>query len=256
MRIFFDTDLEGATGVYTMEMCNRGDPQFDYAYAELAKDINAAVDGALAGGADECVVCDGHGALGLCFDLIDPRAIRGEYSMMSEGFDAMFCIANHAQAGTQNAFLDHTQSSTDWFRYTVNGRPTGEIGQSAMQAAHYGAPVILVTGDEAAIAEAHDFLGEVECVAVKRGIGRNTCEMYDPDRSRQLIRAAAKRAVERFRSGDHPYRLYTPALPAVCTLTYTRSDHCDTAMGWAKRAERIDARTIRWVAQDYMQIMP
>lgn len=87
-----------------------------------------------------------------------------------------------------------------------------------MQAAHYGAPVILVTGDEAAVAEAHDFLGEVECVAVKRGIGRNTCEMYDPEQSRQRIREAAKRAVE-------PLPRRRPAVPGcirrLCRLLYT-----------------------------------
>ena len=254
MRVFFDTDLEGAVGVYNMEMCLRGDPLFSYAYAELAKDINAAVEGAFLGGADECVVCDGHGAQGLKFDLIDPRAIRGNYGMMKEGFDVMFCIANHAQAGTQNAFLDHTQNSREWFCYKINGRPSGEIAQSAMQAAHYGAPVVLVTGDEAAVTEAHNFLGEVETVAVKRGIGRQQCEMYDPEESRAKIREAARIAVSNFINGTKEYRLYTPALPAICELTFMRTDACDRAMSYKSNRERIDGRTVRWVAQSYLEI--
>lgn len=156
MRLFFDTDLEGATGVFNMSMVYRGDPLFDYAYTQLAKDINAALAGAFDGGAQECRVSDGHGEQGLDWSQIDPRALPGDFDS-NWSFDAMFLIGNHAQAGTQNAFLDHTQSASTWFRYTVNGRPTGEIGQSAMQSALVGAPVILVTGDEAAITEAHNF---------------------------------------------------------------------------------------------------
>lgn len=255
MRLFFDTDLEGATGVFNMSMVYRGDPLFDYAYTQLAKDINAALAGAFDGGAQECRVSDGHGEQGLDWSQIDPRALPGDFDS-NWSFDAMFLIGNHAQAGTQNAFLDHTQSASTWFRYTVNGRPTGEIGQSAMQSALVGAPVILVTGGEAAITEAHNFLGEIETVAVKRGIGRNHCQMYDPDKSRRRIYQAAKQAVIDYRSGEKTFSLYKPSLPAICELTYTRSDYADQAMAYTTRAERIDARTIRWVAQNYTEIFP
>ena len=255
MRIYFETDLEGATGVFNMPMVSRGDPLFAQAYAGLAGDINAAVEGALEGGADECYVTDGHGAQGLDWSLVDPRAVHGRMEGL-ESFDAMFIIGQHAQAGTMNAFLDHTQSSESWFRYSVNGRPTGEIGQSAMYAASCGAPVILLSGDEAAVREAQDFLGDIETAAVKRGIGRNRCIQYDPDDCRRRIREAARRAVERFRADPSQFRPYTPVLPAVCELVFTRADYCDACMKWSRRAERIDARTIRWVAGNYREIFP
>lgn len=256
MRILFDTDLEGATGVYNMEMCFRGDCLFEFAYKELAEDINAAADGAFAGGANEVIVLDGHGELGLDFSQLDSRVICGNSESLNSGFDAMFCIGYHAMAGTWNAFLDHTQSSKTWFEYRINGRPCGEIAQSAIQAAHYNAPVILVTGDEAAVTEAHAFLGEIEEVTVKRSIGRNSCRLYNSAETRKKIREAAMTAVNNLCIGSKSYMLYKPTLPMEILLTYTRSDYADVAVMKNPRLERLDSRTIRKIAESYLDIMP
>ena len=59
-----------------------------------------------------------------------------------------------------------------WRRYFVNGRLMGEIAQTAMLAAHFGAPVLMVSGDEAACFEARQFLGPIETAAVKRHLNR------------------------------------------------------------------------------------
>jgi D-amino peptidase len=258
MKIFIETDLEGAWGVKTMASVHRGDADFDEAYACLAGDINAAVSGAFDGGAEEVLVQDGHGALGLNFDLVDKRAqCRRELAETEvKRYDAMFCVGMHAMAGTQNAFLDHTQSSLAWFEYRVNGRPCGEIAQSGMDAAYWDAPVILLTGDEAAVAEAHNFLGELECVAVKRGVGRNSCIMYDKDETRERIRAAAERAVKSFLSGTCPVKPYKPALPMEVILTYTRCDYADQAVTATPALERIGPRTVRWIATSYRDLFP
>jgi len=259
VKIIICTDLEGAAGVETMESVFRGDPGFEAAYIELAKDINAAVDGAFEGGADEIVVLDGHGPQGLDFDLIDPRAQHGEKNLINEykkPFDALFYIGCHAMAGTQNAFLDHTHSSKTWFEYKLNGRSTGELGQEAILAAHNNAPLIFVTGDEAAVAEAHNFFGDIECVAVKRGIGRNKCETYDKDISRDKIRHAAARAVTAFIRDPSRLKPYKPALPAEMLLTYYRTDYTDDAVAANPTLERVGPRTVRKIITDYLDIMP
>ena len=259
MKIVIVTDLEGVCGVETMESTSRGDPGFEGAYAELAEDINAAVRGAFEGGADEVLVIDGHGAQGLDWDLVDTRAIRGDKNFFNElkkPFDALMCVGYHAMAGTPNAFLDHTQSSQVWFEYKVNGRPTGELGQCGIWAAHQNAPVIFVTGDEAAVAEAREFFGDIECVAVKRGIGRNSCETYDRETTRGNICRAAKRAVEALRNDPSGFRVYRPALPAEILLTYCRTDYADSAMRYNPSLERVGPRTVRKIAVDYIDILP
>jgi D-amino peptidase len=192
----------------------------------------------------------------LNFDLIDNRAVCRPQTALLEPFDAMFCVGYHAMAGTQNAFLDHTQSSTSWFEYRLNGRPSGEIAQSAMSAAYWNAPVILLTGDEAAVTEAHNFLGELECVAVKRGVGRNHCVMYGERESRAQIRSAAERAVRSFLSGSCAVKPYKPALPIEMLLTYMRSDYADQAVTNNPALERLGPRTVRKVITDYRDWLP
>jgi D-amino peptidase len=252
MKVFIGTDLEGAWGVKTMESVFRGGAGFDEAYACLAEDINAAVAGAFDGGAEEVAVSDGHGAQGLNLDLVDKRALCKPWSTATnKPYDVMFIVGQHAMAGTQNAFLDHTQSSTSWFEYRINGRPCGEIAQFALSAAQWDAPVILLTGDEAAVAEAHNFLGELECVAVKRGVGRNQCVMYDKDESRARIRVAAERAVKSFLSGSCPVKPYKPALPMEIILTYTRTDYADQAVIANPALERTGPRTVRKISAAY-----
>ena len=259
MRILICTDLEGAAGVTTMESVHKGNPGFTEAYAELAFDINAAVAGAFDGGAKDVVVLDGHGYQCLDYGLVDTRAIQGEKNCLNEfkkPFDALFYVGAHAMAGTQNAFLDHTQSSTSWFEYKVNGRPTGELGQGGIWAAHNGAPMIFVTGDEAAVAEAHDFFGNIGCVAVKRGIGRNACETYDIETSRKKIRAAAAKVVAEFIADPAVFKPYKPALPAEMLLTYYRTDYADNAVAAHPELERVGPRTVRKVITDYLDILP
>jgi D-amino peptidase len=256
MKVIILTDLEGAWGVKTMESVFRGDADFDKAYACLADDINEAAAGAFDGGADEVVVMDGHGAQGLNFDLIDKRAACRPLTALLESFDAMFCVGMHAMAGTQNAFLDHTQSSTSWFDYRLNGRPSGEIAQAAMLAACWDAPVILLTGDEAAVVEAYNFLGELECVAVKRGVGRNQCIMYDERGTRERIRSAAERSVKSFLSGTCAVKPYKPVLPIEMLLTYMRCDYADQAVINNPALERIGPRTVRKIAVDYRDVYP
>jgi len=98
---------------------------------------------------------------------------------LDETFDAVFCIDYHAMAGTQNGFLDHTQSSASWFNYYLNGHRTEELGQVGTLTGRYDVPVLLVTGDQAACDEAHAFFGEIEVVSVKQAV----CSLHPPVKS-------------------------------------------------------------------------
>jgi D-amino peptidase len=63
MKVFVMTDLEGATGVAgDWADFNPGGREHDPARRMLTGDVNAAIQGAYEGGADEVVVLDGHGA--------------------------------------------------------------------------------------------------------------------------------------------------------------------------------------------------
>lgn len=253
LKIYIISDLEGISGIDRMEMIDRTGPEFKSAVERLMIDVNAAVDGAIKGGANYVKVLDGHGG-GNNFDLslLDVRAELDKrengVTVLDETYDGIFAVGAHAMAGTINGFLDHTQNSRKWFNYWVNGRRTGELGQWGMWGAHYGVPIIMVSGDDAACTEARQFFGEIECASVKRGIGRNRAQLIDPDKAVDRIRNAAARAMELIGSAEP----YTPILPAELKLELYRSDYCDE-FATKPGVERLDARTVRKVIHSYLE---
>jgi D-amino peptidase len=244
LKIYIGTDLEGISGIDCIEMIQPGDSRYRESIERLMADLNAAIDGAFAGGATHVTVSDGH-CTGKNFDisLLDPRAeldeARGE--KMDAGYDGAFIIGAHAMAGTLNGFLDHTQSSKTWFNYYINGERASEQHQWAGRLAYFGIPLIMVSGDAAACEEAKTFLNPVECIAVKRGIGRNRAELlYGNDAALGAIRETAKRAMKLVGKAK-PYEI---KYPAEIKLELYRSDYCDEFCE-SHDVERLDARTVR-----------
>ncbi len=258
MKIYIITDMEGISGICTDLQVQRDQPAYAEGRQMLAADVNAAVAGAFEGGATEVQVSDGHGG-GFNFPMeqMDPRAA---YERPNSGLDFMpgldasfaglFCVGYHAMAGTLNGFLDHTQSSASWFNYWVNGRRTGELGQCGLWAGHYGVPVLLVTGDRAACDEGRDFFGAIETAAVKEGIGRQHARCLHPERAREAIRAAARRALELVGKVS-PYQV---EMPLTLRLEYYRSDMAD-AVARRSGTRRVDARTVERVVEDARQVL-
>lgn len=257
IKIYIHTDLEGISGISRMDMIARGTPEYTESVKWMMADINAAVDGAIEGGATHVTVLDGHGGGGNFINsLLDRRAEidlkenKKWWGKMDDSYSGTFFIGAHAMAGTINGFLDHTQSSLSWFNYWVNGRRMGELAQWAMIAAHFGIPMLMVSGDEAACVEARQFFNPVECAVVKRGIGRNYAELVDREESLRRIREAASKAISLIGKA----KPFAPILPLDIKLELYRSDFCD-AIANLPGVERIDARTVRKAANSYLDIL-
>lgn len=262
MRIYIHTDLEGVSEVATFEQTRFASPDIERMRAALVYDTNAAIEGAFDAGADEVYVLDAHNGGGnMDVNLLDKRAVfdvRGEknpnwYASLDDSFDGTFFIGAHAMAGTQNAFLEHTQSSTSWYNYYVNGKKYGELGQWAMVAGHFGVPFIMMSGDDAAVTEARNFFGDIECVSVKYAKKRNLAELYDVEQSRKKIKEAAYRAVRDLKEGKR-FKVFKPCFPAEIKLELFRSDMCDDMCKDHPWVERLDGRTVRYVIDSPLQL--
>ena len=258
MRIYIHTDLEGVAGIDRMEMIDAAGPHYRRCCELLMADVNAAVDGALEGGADHVTVLDSHaGGRNFILNLLDPRAANDTrpggkwWASLDASYQGTFFIGAHAMAGTLNAFLDHTQSSVSWHDYSINGRRMGELAQWAIVAGNWGVPMLMVSGDEAACAEARAFFDPVETAVVKRGLGRNRAALVEPAEARARIREAARRAVALVGRA----RPLVPAKPMEIVLEFNRSDYCDEVAG-RPGIERLDARTVRKVTSDPLAILP
>ena len=258
MKIYIHTDLEGISGIDAAEQVPRDSEHYRASCEKLMLDVNAAVAGAFEGGADHVTVLDSHGGGGnFIVEMLDERAENDTkpngkwWGIMDESYDGTFFIGAHAMAGTINGFLDHTQSSVQWFSYSINGRPCGELAQWAVVASAFGVPMLMVSGDEAACAEARAFFSPVETAAVKRATGRNRAIALPEEQARERIRQAARRAV-RLVGKAKPF---SPLKPMEILVTYNRADYCEAVLD-RKGIERIDARTVRKVTSDPLDILP
>jgi D-amino peptidase len=197
-------DMEGATGVTAPADVEPGTEQWQRFRRLLTGDVNAAVEGLFAGGATEVVVNEAHASQrNVLIEDLDPRAsmITGRHKplAMMQGVkdaDAVVFLGYHTGAGQQGV-LAHTYIWTGLQELRINGAPASEGRMNAMLAAELGVPVVLVTGDDLACAEAETYAADAERVPVKFCISRYAARCLPPSRTAALIRDAAERALSR-----------------------------------------------------------
>ena len=109
---------------------------------------------------------------------------------IDKGVDGVLFIGYHARNGSQDAILDHTWSSRIVSNVWLNDTLTGEYGLNAAVAGHFGVPVIMVSGDQTACAQATELLGNMETAVVKQATGRFAAECLSPQAAQELIATA------------------------------------------------------------------
>ena len=243
-KIYIMTDLEGISGIVSeSQVSDTKSDTYGFSLERLMRDVNAAIDGAFEGGASDVYVADGHGGgKNFIAGMLDKRAVQvcsaGDIDFTT--IDGLMQIGAHAMAGTINGFLDHTQSSVSWHDYIVNGRKCGEIAQEGIFLGVYGAPCVMVSGDEAACVEAKQFFGDIECAVVKYGIGRSKARSVDLDEALLKIKSAAKNGMGLIGK----IKPYKPLMPLEIIIEYNRADYLEYNVN-RPDVERLDARTLR-----------
>ncbi len=229
MRVYISADMEGVTGVCHRDHLVVGGQDYERARRWLTGDVNAAVEGALEGGADDVVVADGHATMrNILLDelheaarlVTGPAQARnralGQIAGLEAGpFQAAFLVGYHSRAGAPGGLLSHTWVGALVHEIRLQQRPAGEALLNAALLGHHGIPVLLATGADDFCREARADLGEgVELAEVKRTLGPTACLSLAPARSRRVIREAAARALRR-RPLPAPLRVGTPVLLEV-----------------------------------------
>ena len=260
MRVFVAVDMEGATGVAHRDHVVPGGRDYERARKWLTGDVRAAVEGAVAAGADEVWVSDGHGDMrNLIVDdlpeaarvVIGPAQSRNRPLVQMTGIDdgdfaACLFVGFHSRAGTPGGLLSHTWVGALVHEIRLQGAPAGESLLDAAIAGHYGTPVVLVTGGDDVCREVRADLGDdVETVAVKRVLGTSACASLTPARAQREIREAAERAV-RAREGRRPW---TTTPPVVMEVEFHRREMREKALR-ANVGEATGERCVRYEAGD------
>jgi D-amino peptidase len=247
VKLFISTDIEGTAGIVDWQQVRGPGPEYEMGRELLTAEVNAAIDGAVAAGADEILVNDSHSTMqNIRPDALHHRAsyLSGRHKplYMMEGldssFDAAFLIAYHGGIGAEHAVLSHTYNPLAVWEARLNGVPVGESALNALVALHHRVPIVLITGDAATGDEARPFLGEIEVVVVKRSITRFAAESLHPERARELIRDGAQRALENVTASQLP----AIDLPATLDVTFLTADMAEMAT-WIRGVQRAGTRT-------------
>lgn len=253
LKIFISVDMEGIAGVIKGSDCSSSGKDYDYFRKIMTLETNAAIEGAIAAGATEIVVRDGHGSkTNILPDMLHKKAklLRGvttrpENMMLGidETFDAVLFIGYHAKAGTTEGILAHT-SSGNVLDLSINNVSLPEAGYNALIAGLHDVPIAFLAGDNWICQQAKNLFGEVATVETK--VGMDTAELgLHPEVVRDLIRSEVTKAVnnlQRFK----PYKL-TPPYTMVLKVRKERELYAG--------AERSGEGEFTFTSSDFLEVM-
>ena len=258
LKIYISADMEGVVGVVTNEQL--GPQGFEYArFREfMTQEVNAAIEGALAGGATQIVISDSHGnGQNLLIEKLPnhvllvrawPRPL-----MMMQGIDETFggaiFIGYHTATTNSQGVRAHTISSARLADVRLKGVSMSEAGLNAAIAGHFNVPVIMISGDDAVVKETQSLLGDVEGAVVKWASGFHSAKTMMPEASYRLIREKAMKAVRRIKDFK-PFKLAAPIQLDVRFKNYRPSE----VLSYLSIVERTDAHSIRFTGKDMIEV--
>jgi D-amino peptidase len=256
MRVYLSVDMEGIAGVNHPGPTGSSHSRYPAAVDLMVGETNAAIEGALAAGAEDILVNDSHGGM---FNLqpigIHPaaRVLQGQkaWSMVEGagpdgGFDVALFVRYHARAGHPRGTIAHTYTGAP-VETRLNGRPTGEYGINAMILGAWGIPVGLVAGDDALAEEVAGWLPWAERVVVKTAAGGNAAASVHPTVAAERIRAGSERAVRA--AAARGLQLLRVGPPVVVEVDFSRGAEADHA-AIVPGAERFGDRGVRFASDD------
>ncbi len=257
LKVLISVDMEGVAGVVTAEQL--GPTGFEYArFREfMTAETLAAVQAARTAGATEIVIADAHGnGQNLLIERLpsDVRLIRswprklGMVAGVDDNVDALIFIGYHAGTNNTTGVRAHTFSSANLTRVAVNGVNVTEGSWNAAIAGQFNVPVMMMSGDDAAIAEVRKAIGNVEAAETKRTLGFHAASTITPEASARLIADRVRAAFAR-RADFKPYRISGPITVDVSFKNYLPAE----VLAYLPIFERVDAHSIRFRAKDMVE---
>ena len=258
LKIYISADMEGVVGVVTREQLGPDGFEYQRFRQFMTNEVIAAIDAARAAGATEFVVSDSHGnGQNLLIEQLpdDVTVIRSwprEHGMMAgidDTFDGVIFIGYHASTNNTRGVRAHTMSSANITSVRLNSMTMTEGSINAAIAGRYGVPVIMVSGDDIAVAENQVIIGDIEGAVVKWSSGFHSARTLTPEAAYEVIRTRTKSAIDRLQDFD-PYELETP-IELELSLKHYRPVEL---LSYLSNVEKVNSHTIRFVGQDITEV--
>lgn len=258
LKVYISVDMEGIAGVVTDDQLGPGSFEYERFRQFMTKEALAAVNAAREAGATEIQVADSHGnGENLLIEQFpkDVRVIRswprrlGMMAGIDETFDAVIFIGYHSSTNNLKGVRAHTFSSARLTRVSLNGVNVTEGAWNAAVAGHFGVPVVMVSGDDAAVEEVRSLVGPIEAAEVKKSLSFHSANTMTPESAQDLIAQKVKAALGRLKEFK-PYRVKNPVSLELGFKHYRPVE----VLAYLRGVERIDSHTIRYVGKDMLDV--
>ncbi|HET7293585.1 MAG TPA: M55 family metallopeptidase [Vicinamibacteria bacterium] len=257
LKVHVSVDMEGIAGVVSGDQLGPSEFEYQRFREFMTREALAAVQAALEAGATEIVVADSHGnGQNLLIEQLpkDVRVVRswprplGMMGGVDGSFDAAIFIGYHASTDNPKGVRAHTFRSALFTHVGVNGKAISEGWMSAALAGHFGVPVVMASGDDVAMAELRQQLGDLETAEVKRSLGFHAAETLTPAAAVELIGRKVKAALAR-RGDFKPMRLSGAPALEIGFKQYLAAE----VAAYLPGAERMDAHSVRFRTRDILE---
>lgn len=258
LKVLISVDMEGIGGVVSGDQLSPGGFEYQRFREFMTAEALAAVTAAREAGATEILVVDAHGnGENLLIERFpdDVRIIRSwprRFSMVAgvdETVDAVLFVGYHSSTNNPRGVRAHTFSSARLTGVKVNGTVMTEGSWNAAIAGHFGVPVVMISGDDAAIREVRDEIGPVASAEVKKSLGFHSASTLTPAASAAAVARAVREGLAG-RSKMKPYVVGKPVTLEVSFKHYLVSE----VLSYLRGVERVDSHTIRYTGKDMAEI--
>lgn len=257
-KIFLSADIEGTCGIIHWDETEKSKPDYVPFARQMTREVAAACEGALAGGAEEVLVKDAHdSARNIDAELLPRKTLllRGwaqELCSMMAGLTAehegAIFTGYHSAAGIDGNPLSHTMNTRN-VHVKINGELASELHINALYAATLDVPILMVAGDRALCDWITSVNPNILTVPVKEGIGRASLSIH-PDEAVERIRAAAEKAM----TLDPAQCMFPLPEHFVAEISFREHASARSARLYPG-AVQTDARTVRFESGDYIEVL-
>ena len=258
LKIFIALDMEGTVGAVTDQQLGPGGFEYQRFREFATAEVNACIAAVREVGDTEILVSDAHGnAQNLLIEKLpaDVKVVRswprplGAMQGIDESFDGAIMLGFHSATTNTRGIRAHTFSSAYLTSVKLNDIPMSEVGFFAAVAGHFGVPVIMVSGDDAVVAETKQLLGDVEGAVVKWAHSFHSATTLTPQAGYKVIQEKTKAAIKRI-AHFKPYRPEKPIELEVSMKNYRPVE----VLSYLPVVDRVDSHTIRFVGKDMVQV--
>ena len=258
-RLYISADIEGIAGVVSGEHMAPSGFEYQQAREWYTAEVVAACNAAFNHGINEIVISDSHGnGQSLLLDKLPdnvqlvrswPRPLCMMEGIQQGSYVGAMLIGYHAGASDLRGGLRHTLHGGAITEVRLNGQIASETVISAATAAHFGVPVIMVSGDDAYVEHAQKVLPGVEGVTTKWTVSSTSARMLLPRVAQQRVAEGAAKALSRLTQFKTQPLADNIVLEVVCIQRRAAE-----LLGYLPNVERTDAYTIKFVGKDMVEV--